>query len=289
MNNTKVWHGFSLDDLFIICRGNAKNINSKKDEGDVSNINDDFDRNENNSIISTDCIKFWNKLFSVIALRRTQKIYDNFYIPLNSKEAPTVTYEKYLACALSFESEYTRLYPTKKEDNKSYAEIHNIFVKTADELNVIFHAIQNDQITFNDFFQIYIDGVNKKYTKLVKNSSKTKKRKTDGYFNKIKDSLSKIDYSLADKYKNALNDNIEYLQPVIDQLCKHNNITFPSAYEAGTIFADFRNKIAHGNPEEIKSIHCVLYEIARAMIYIMILKMSDADNKSIKTIISKLF
>ena len=43
------------------------------------------------------------------------------------------------------------------------------------------------------------------------------------------------------------------------------------------------------NPEEIKSIHCVLYEIARAMIYIMILKMSDADNKSIKTIISKLF
>ena len=105
----------------------------------------------------------------------------------------------------------------------------------------------------------------------------------------IKDSLSKIDYSLADKYKNALNDNIEYLQPVIDQLCKHNNITFPSAYEAGTIFADFRNKIAHGNPEEIKSIHCVLYEIARAMIYIMILKMSDADNKSIKTIISKLF
>lgn len=254
-----------------------------------SNINDDFDRNENNSIISTDCIKFWNKLFSVIALRRTQKIYDNFYIPLNSKEAPTVTYEKYLACALSFESEYTRLYPTKKEDNKSYAEIHNIFVKTADELNVIFHAIQNDQITFNDFFQIYIDGVNKEYTKLVKNSSKTKKRKTDGYFNKIKDSLSKIDYSLADKYKNALNDNIEYLQPVIDQLCKHNNITFPSAYEAGTIFADFRNKIAHGNPEEIKSIHCVLYEIARAMIYIMILKMSDADNKSIKTIISKLF
>lgn len=38
MNNTKVWHGFSLDDLFIICRGNAKNINSKKDEGDVSLI-----------------------------------------------------------------------------------------------------------------------------------------------------------------------------------------------------------------------------------------------------------
>lgn len=50
MNNTKVWHGFSLDDLFIICRGNAKNINSKKDEGDVSLIsakdnNNGFNKN----------------------------------------------------------------------------------------------------------------------------------------------------------------------------------------------------------------------------------------------------
>ena len=49
--------------------------------------------------------------------------------------------------------------------------------------------------------------MNKKYNKFVNDASKTKQRKTDGYCEKIKDALSKIDYSLAEKYKNAINNN----------------------------------------------------------------------------------
>lgn len=250
---------------------------------------DDYDRNENNAIISEDCKQYWGDLFKVVALRRTQKIYDNFYIPQNSKEASTVTYEKYLACALSLESEYERLYPLKKNDNKSYADVHNLFEKTVDELNGLFGAIKNEQISFEDFLQIYFNGVNKKYSNYVKNLSKTKRRKTDGYCERIKDILSKIDYSLAEKYKNAVTDNKEYLQPIIDKLCSYYKIEFPSVNEAGTIFADFRNRIAHGTPKEIERIHCVLYEVARALIYIMVLKKANADSNSIKTIIKKLF
>jgi hypothetical protein len=249
----------------------------------------DYDRSENNTIISRECNKFWGDLFKVVSLRRTQKIYDNFYIPKNSKEASSVTLEKYLACALSFESEYERLYPSKKDDNKSYGEVHKCFEKTADELSILFEAIKSEQLTFEEFLQLYYDGVNKKYNKLVKNLSKTKQRKTDGYCEKIKDALSKIDYSLSEKYKNAIDDNIEYLQPVIDKLCRDNSIEFPSYNEAGKKFADFRNEIAHGNPSEIECIHCVLYEVARALIYIMVLRQANADSESIKTIIKKLF
>lgn len=251
--------------------------------------NGEYDRNENNSIISEDCNQYWGDLFKVVALRRTQKIYDNFYIPRNSKEASSVTYEKYLACALSLESEYERLYPSKKIDNKSYADVHNLFEKTADELSVLFDAIKNEQLTFDGFLKLYYNGVNKKYNKFVKDASKTKQRKTDGYCEKIKDALSKIDYSLAEKYKNAINNNKEYLKPVIDKLCNYNHIQFPSANDAGNIFADFRNGIAHGNPREIERIHCVLYEVARALIYIMVLKKANADSESIKAIIKKLF
>ena len=72
---------------------------------------------------------------------------------------------------------------------------------------------------------------------------------------------------------------------------------------AGDKYAEITS-IVHGTTSGLNSVierrgaHCALvttrgfrdvYEIARAMIYIMILKMSDADNKSIKTIISKLF
>lgn len=66
-----------------------------------SENDDDYDRNEHNSIISQDCKFYLPELFKTVALRRNQKIYDNFYIPKNSKEASIVSYEKFLACALS--------------------------------------------------------------------------------------------------------------------------------------------------------------------------------------------
>ena len=66
MNNTKVWHGFSLDDLFIICRGNAKNINSKKDEGDVSLISaKDNNNGFNKNVIPTSKETIYKNVYTV--------------------------------------------------------------------------------------------------------------------------------------------------------------------------------------------------------------------------------
>lgn len=111
----------------------------------------------------------------------------------------------------------------------------------------------------------------------------------DGYFEKIKGALTKIDYSLAEKYKNALVNNWEYIQPVVDKMSRANKVEFPSASEAGKEFADFRNGIAHGNLQAIEPLHVVLYEVARALIYTMVLKKANADDDSIKTVINKLF
>lgn len=249
----------------------------------------DYDRNERNSIISQDCKAYLSELFKTVALRRYQKIYDNFYIPKNSKEASTVSYEKFLACALSLESEYERLYPTKKENNKLYADVHEIFEKSADELEALFIAIREDKLTLEEFKELYYGTVNKKYSSLTRNISKTQKKKIDGYYEKIKEALSKIDYSLGEKYKNALTDNWEYIKPVVDKMSRANKIEFPSPSEAGKVFAEFRNGIAHGNPQEIEAIHVVLFEVARALIYTMVLKKANADSESIKTVINKLF
>lgn len=256
-------------------------INSEND--------DDYDRNEHNSIISQDCKFYLPELFKTVALRRNQKIYDNFYIPKNSKEASRVSYEKFLACALSLESEYNRLYPTKRKDNNLYADVYKVFEKSADELETLFTAIKENKLTPEEFKEIYFGKVNNEYNSLKKSISKTKIRKMDGYFEKIKDALTKIDYSLAEKYKNALVNNWEYIQPVVDKMSRANKVEFPSASEAGKEFADFRNGIAHGNPQEIEPLHVVLYEVARALIYTMVLKKANADDDSIKTVINKLF
>lgn len=254
-----------------------------------SENDDDYDRNEHNSIISQDCKFYLPELFKTVALRRNQKIYDNFYIPKNSKEASIVSYEKFLACALSLESEYNRLYPTKRKDNNLYADVYKVFEKSADELETLFTAIKENKLTSEEFKEIYFGKVNNEYNSLKKSISKTKIRKMDGYFEKIKDALTKIDYSLAEKYKNALVNNWEYIQPVVDKMSRANKVEFPSASEAGKEFADFRNGIAHGNPQEIEPLHVVLYEVARALIYTMVLKKANADDDSIKTVINKLF
>ena len=46
--------------------------------------------------------------------------------------------------------------------------------------------------------------------------SKTKAKSYQSYYVKIVDALSKIDYSLGEKYKNALNMHMDLVKPVIE-------------------------------------------------------------------------
>lgn len=252
-------------------------------------IYEEYSNTEHNSIVSLDCRECWGDIFKTVALRRVRKIYDNFYIPKDQQESNHVTYEKFLSCALSFESEYNRLYPSKKEENEKYAYIHNMFEMTADKLDVIFQLAQENKITYEEFEKCFYGEVNRKYKKMVKSLSKTQTRPYRSYYEKIMKNLSKIDFSLGEKYKNALSVNYDCVESIIARLSSSNNIQFPSVAEAGEIFESFRNGIAHGNPPEMKKVHCVLFEVTRALIYVMILKKAGANDKTIKNIISKLF
>lgn len=237
----------------------------------------DYNNTEKNSIIIDDCGENFGDLFKCVAQRRSQKIYDNFYIPRNGKESSQLTYEKFLSCALSFESEYARLYPSKKDENEKFAYIQGLFQESADKMDMLFALAAEDKISRDEF------------EKCFESMSKTKAKSYQSYYFKIVESLSKIDYSLGEKYKNALNMHIDLVKPVIDRMSSVNGVAFPSENEAGKLFADFRNGIAHGNPPEIEKIHCVLFEVARALIYIMILKKAGIEEENIKNIVKKLF
>ncbi len=45
--------------------------------------------------------------------------------------------------------------------------------------------------------------------------------------------MSKIDYSLVEKYRNALNMHIDLVKPVIDRISFASGVIFPSENEAG--------------------------------------------------------
>lgn len=98
---------------------------------------------------------------------------------------------------------------------------------------MLFIAIKENKLTSEEFKKLYFGKVDNEYNSLVKNLSQTKKKKMNGYCEKVKEALSKIDYSLAEKYKNALTNNLEYIQPVVDKMSRANKVEFPSVSEAG--------------------------------------------------------
>ena len=164
-----------------------------------------------------------------------------------------------------------------------------MFQESADKMDMLFALAAEDKISRDEFEKCFYGDVNSRLKKCFEGMSKTKAKSYQSYYAKIVDALSKIDYSLGEKYKKALNTHMDLVKPVIDRMSSANGVAFPSENEAGKIFADFRNGIAHGNPPEIEKIHCVLFEVARALIYIMILKNAGIDEESIKNIVIKLF
>lgn len=108
-----------------------------------------------------------------MAQRRSQKIYDNFYIPKSGKESSQLTYEKFLSCALSLESEYARLYPSKKDENEKFAYIQGLFQESADKMDMLFALAAEDRISRDEFEKCFYGDVNSRLKKFFDSMSKT--------------------------------------------------------------------------------------------------------------------
>lgn len=254
-----------------------------------SNDGGAYTNTEKNTITMNDVKQDFGALFKNVVTRRQKRIYDNFFIPRNDEENSQISYEAFLSCALSFESEYSRTYPSKKEEKEKYAYLQNLFIDSAENLDELIASLTEGIVSKEDFEKLYFGRVNPILKNKLDNISKTQAREYKGYYDNIIDTLSKIDYSLGEKYKKALAMHKEKVLPMIDRMCNANSITFPSDHEAGTIFSTFRNGIAHGNPDEIQPIHCVLYGVARALIYVLVLSNSGISDNTIKLVIKKLF
>ena len=64
--------------------------------------------------------------------------------------------------------------------------------------------------------------------------------------------------------------------------------TFEDNANFGYIFAKMRNSIGHGHPKGLEEIHVFTYQLARCMIYTMILDKAGISHDIIKVIIQKI-
>ena len=145
-----------------------------------------YTNTENNSIIIEDIKEDFGNLFKSVVTRRQNKIYDNFFMPHNDEENSQISYEAFLSCALSFESEYSRTYPSKKEEKEKYAYLQNLFIDSAEKLNEMIILFEGGEISKDDFEKMYFGMINPLVMSKMSEVSKTQGREYKGYYENIR-------------------------------------------------------------------------------------------------------
>lgn len=72
-------------------------------------------------------------------------------------------------------------------------------------------------------------------------------------------------------------------------LAQRMKINLEGNINLGQIFSKMRNEIGHGHPKNLEDIHAYTYQLARCMIYVMILDNTGISHDTIKHIIHKIF
>lgn len=78
---------------------------------------------------------------------------------------------------------------------------------------------------------------------------------------------------------------------MLDGILKYNenNLGVQASVKYGSVYATYRNKIAHGSVEPLSNKEVAVYRIIRPLIYILMLSEIDLSDTEKKKIIGKLF
>ncbi|RHO61116.1 hypothetical protein DW091_00755 [Eubacterium sp. AM05-23] len=199
-------------------------------------------------------------LFQNIARRRIDGIVDDLYIPLNNDDARTVSYSSFLSAALSFEGEYSRLYP--EEESKT---------------DKVFEEIKKNVLN-------YIE----KQKALFENSSGKESKSAKEIIEQMENQIKNLDSSLEKKFNRAIKKNKDIIKEFIERIEKLE-LQKIKEINWGECLSKMRNHIGHGNPLLIEQEHVAVFRITRCLIYVLILKECEVENEKIKYIIEKLF
>lgn len=230
----------------------------------------------------------FGRLFHSIASRRPNGILDDLFIPEDETDYVTVNPTSFLSCALSFEGEYDRTEPRKTDCNQQFKQVKELAADT-----VIHHAAKCAGLDEAELKKQLLCAIEKdfdgKITALCANLSNTQARKVLRYAKNMLDTLEKVDYNLEEQFNNTLRKFSSIIEPFQLRAAERMGIEFSDKTNLGAIFAECRNKIGHGHPEPLESIHAYVFVLGRCLTYIMILQSAHIDKERIASIFNKLF
>lgn len=250
----------------------------------------EYTNTDMNTILTRDIGDKFGELFQYIAERRQRDTSDELFVPDNDREYKEVSHTSFLECALSFEGEYDRTQETKTETNTEFQQIKQLANDVViNESCKLVHQDESDDLReelleyIKNRFQSDAEELKEQQT------SRKKKDKIVKYAKKLLDDLDKIDFSLEEQFNNVLKKYTDILSDYKKMLAQRMKINLEGNINLGQIFSKMRNEIGHGHPKNLEDIHAYTYQLARCMIYVMILDNTGISHDTIKHIIHKIF
>lgn len=250
------------------------------------NFNNNYTRTKYNSIVFEDISEHLDKLFSNIAVRREKNIFDDMYLPNSDEDFKSVDYIKYLSCALSFEGEFQRCCKSKFDTNELFNHTKTQFSNLINDVEK--KVLDNNRI-LSEIKQELDNAIIDYKEEQLKLLSKKKAKRIESYFDNFKNTLDKVDFTLEEKFNFMIRSYNDIFNEMISHICSKYSFEEPQNSNLGKIFSDMRNKIGHGNPTKIEEEHVLTFQLARCMIYVLILDSSEIEHVRILEILKKMF
>lgn len=183
--------------------------------------------------------------------------YCDLFIPANKKELHEVDANKYLTCCSCFE--------------------------------YLFESTHNAKSDMDADFKYVLERLNEELSRIkeeLKDKSGEKNKRE--YVKRFENALKRESYTLAEKFRMAIGEYSDIISDFASLVKECNPISKKQEKDLAQEFAKKRNEFAHGHFTLFENVHLVGFTIARALIYVMILKKIGVDDGKVKEIIDRM-
>jgi hypothetical protein len=193
-------------------------------------------------------------VFSRIASLRENDTRLRYYFPDNKHEAHYIDPGKWLIMALNFEGLFSTIFPNFKYNNSpAFSKAKQLILDRIDDVS---------------------DG---------KHLNKEERK----YYEKCRDQVVYYEGQLEEKFNYVFKKYNDVLRNILSYNETHFGI--PDSANYGSIYATYRNKVAHGTIDPLTDKEVAVYRLLPPMIYILLLYCLNLNTDDLSCVICKLF
>ena len=244
-----------LFDDISISQKNSQGLYEKSATVHIFTNKSEYENSPFNTITFDDIpVEKLSDIFTRVACLRGKDSRLQYYFRENNHDGKYIDPGKWLIMALNFEGLFSTTFPDFKcNTNADFKKAKQLALEKIDSIY--------DEVTLS--------------------------KREQEYYQKCRKQIEHYEGLLEEKLNYIIRKN----KSILDYILKYNEDNFGVKFSDnyGSIYAEYRNKIAHGMIEPLSDKEIAVYRIIIPIIYLLILSKIDISNPEKKKIIAKLF